>query len=171
MKLFSIKDSKTSAFTGVYMFVNNGVAVRSLSLQPKAARWVWLLNTPLILTFIALARSTRILGWFRRRFLLLPIFRRFLRMLENKVDGNGEVLPSVGIFSVVYTSNHFAPLVSCDLSDNSVEEFKWNPDRTELVSQGKVSLQERIQASAKGLTVYEILDRALRGDVSAQREF
>ena len=92
-------------------------------------------------------------------------------MPENKVDVNGEVLPSVGIFSVVYTSNHFAPLVSCDLSDNSVEEFKWNADRTELVSKGKVSLQERIQASAKGLTVYEVLERAIRGDVSAQREF
>lgn len=92
-------------------------------------------------------------------------------MPENKIDANGEVLPSVGILSVVYTSNHFAPLVACDLSDNSVEEFKWNENRTELVSKGKVSLQDRIQASAKGLTVYEILDRALRGDVAAQRQF
>lgn len=38
MKLYSIKDSKTSAYAGVYMFVNNGVAVRSLQSAAKAGQ-------------------------------------------------------------------------------------------------------------------------------------
>ena len=38
MKLFSIKDSKSSAFQGVYVFVNAGVAVRSLQAAAKAGQ-------------------------------------------------------------------------------------------------------------------------------------
>ena len=38
MKLFSIKESKTSAFTGVYRFVNIGVAVRSLQSAAKGGQ-------------------------------------------------------------------------------------------------------------------------------------
>lgn len=82
-------------------------------------------------------------------------------------DSNGEIVSPVGFFTPAFTASAPAPLVAADLSNNAVDEYKWNENRTALVKVGTFNLQERIQAAAKGVTIYEVLERARRGDVDA----
>ena len=92
------------------------------------------------------------------------------KVTNSAVDVDG-VVCSVGFFSRAYTPTHPAPLVAVDCSSSDVDDYAWNKDRTALVKVGSHNLDDRIQAAGKGLTIYEILERAAKGDVDAIAQF